>query len=413
MWRGALSVFRFEVRRTMTVSRIAIWLMLILFPVFIVSVMKYHEEAIEEDIPKEVFDTPQMRVQRELAKAKSAQGDAKRTDEEVITDVVATLERDLAALKRAQSDADVPRDGKPAAEEVTTDDVARLERALAALKRAQGDADLPRDVKPAAQEAATDDAARLEQAMAGLKRAQSDADLPRDPDQSDEELAADEEAAEEEPPNSMDRLWGIVFFGLIPEVITLFGLLLWVPPLVHAELEGRTWIYLAVRPRGRVSVLLGKYLTAITWTALAGWISTTVCVLVARPECALRLWGTMVALVALACVAYGAIYSLIGVWLHRRAMVIAVAYTLIFEFLVSFIPAVINKFTVQYRLRNLLITWMDWWDWDLVSSGPTTLFMGNERAWVHILILCGIVVGILAIAVQVIQRREYATVADA
>ncbi len=50
-------------------------------------------------------------------------------------------------------------------------------------------------------------------------------------------------------------------------------------PLVHAELEGRTWIYLAVRPRGRVSVLLGKYLTAVAWTTLAGWTSTTICVL--------------------------------------------------------------------------------------------------------------------------------------
>ena len=57
-----------------------------------------------------------------------------------------------------------------------------------------------------------------------------------------------------------DTVWGLILFGLIPEVITLFGLLLWVTPVVQAELEGRTWIYLAVRPRGRVSMLLGKYL---------------------------------------------------------------------------------------------------------------------------------------------------------
>ncbi|NLX54557.1 MAG: ABC transporter permease [Planctomycetaceae bacterium] len=306
MWHGALVVFRFELRRTMTLNRVAIWLLLVLFPVFIVSVMKYYEPEIEGEIPRDAFNSRQVRVQRGLAWGEE------------------------------EHDGD-------------------------------GDESGP-------------------------------APHPRG-------------SAAEAEPNPMDPIWGFVFFGLIPEVITLFGLLLWVPPLVHAELEGRTWIYLAVRPRGRVSVLLGKYLTAITWTALAGWASTTACVLIAQPGCALRLWGTMVALVTLACLAYGAIYSLIGVWLHRRAMAIAVSYTLIFEFLVSFIPAVINKFTVQYRLRNLLFTWMDWWD--LVPIEASTLFLGSERAWVHVLILCGIVVAVLGVAAQVIQRREYATIAEA
>ncbi len=306
MWHGALSVFRFELRRTMTVSRITVWLMLILFPVFIVSVMKYHEEYIQGQLP--------------------------------------------------------PSQG----------------RSMRELQRIESEGRMSRGMKPPAPVAAS------------------------------EEAAAEQD--EKQPPNYLAQLWGFVFFALIPEVITLFGLLLWVPALVHAELEGRTWIYLAVRPRGRVSVLLGKYLTAITWTALSGWISTTICVLVARPDNALRLWGTMVALVAFSCVAYGAIYSLIGVWLHRRAMVLAVAYTLIFEFLVSLIPAVINKFTVQYRLRNLLFTWMDWWD--LVPTGASNVFLGTEPAWLHVLILCGMVVGILIIAVQLIQHKEYATVAD-
>jgi ABC-type transport system involved in multi-copper enzyme maturation permease subunit len=206
-------------------------------------------------------------------------------------------------------------------------------------------------------------------------------------------------------------LWGAVLFGLVPEVITLFGLLLWVTPLVHAELEGRTWIYLAVRPRGRVSVFLGKYLTAIAWTAAAGWCSASACVLIARPEHALRLWATLVALVGLATVAYGAVYSLIAVWLHRRAMVVAVAYTLIFEFLVALIPAVINQLTVQYRLYNLLLDWMDWRH--LLPPGARVILLGEQPPWVHLLALAGIVVGVLALSAQVIQRREYVTATEA
>jgi ABC-type transport system involved in multi-copper enzyme maturation permease subunit len=303
---GALSVFRFEVRRTLTWSRIAVWIMLILFPVFIVSVMKYYEEDLKSNLHLEG------RTPRSMRKFEQMQRQADRA-------------------------AGTPR---------------------------------PAD---AGQEAA---------------------DQPE----------------ERQPPSPLSQLWGAVFFGLIPEVITLFGLLLWVPPLVHAELEGRTWIYLAVRPRGRVSVLLGKYLTAVAWTALAGWISTTVCVCIVRPEDPFRLWWTMVALVGIASVSYGAIYSLIGVALHRRAMVIAVGYTLIFEFLVSLIPAVINKLTVQYRLRGLLFTWMDWRG--LISPQAGEVLLGTEPAWLHLLILCGGVVVTLVVAVQVIQRKEYATVSD-
>jgi ABC-type transport system involved in multi-copper enzyme maturation permease subunit len=322
MWHGAWAVFRFEVRRTMTVSRIGVWVMLILFPVFIVSVLKFHEKEIEKNILQEL-ESPRERYQRE-----------RRQDR-----------------NREESDG--------------------------AASRAGADADA----------AATDAAAT------GM---------------GEEEM---EREAEKKPPSLLARKWGFVFFGLIPEVITLFGLLLWVPALVHAELEGRTWVYLAVRPRGRVSVLLGKFLAAIVWTVLAGWISTTICILVARPENALRLWGTMVGLVALAGLTYGAIYSLLGVWLHRRAMVVAVAYTLSFELLVSIIPAVINKFTVQYRLRNLLVTWMDWWE--IIPDEVTAVLMGTEPAWLHLLILAAVIIAVLIIALQLIQRKEYVTVSDA
>jgi ABC-type transport system involved in multi-copper enzyme maturation permease subunit len=307
MWHGALAVFRFEVRRTLTPSRCAVWLMLMLFPVFIISVMKYYEETIRHNLRPRGERQVVVRLQEENSG------------------------RPGAVLRIDPSN--------PGSWEVTT-----------------------------------------------------------------------ETPSEEEQPNPLTYAWGAAFFGLIPEVITLFGLLLWVPPLVHAELEGRTWIYLAVRPRGRVSVLLGKYLTAVAWTTLAGWTSATVCVLIVRPENGLRLWYTTVALVAIASVSYGAVYSLFGVWLHRRAMVLAVAYTLIFELLVSLIPAVINKFTVQYRLRGLFVTWMDWRS--LMPEEAKELFLGNEPAWLHVTILLVGVVVVMSVALQLIQRKEYVTASD-
>ena len=75
--------------------------------------------------------------------------------------------------------------------------------------------------------------------------------------------------------------WGIMFYGLVPQVVCLLGLLLWVAPVVHSELEGRTWFYLTSRPGGRVAMLLGKYLNGVAWCAAAGCLGVTLAMIVA------------------------------------------------------------------------------------------------------------------------------------
>lgn len=221
------------------------------------------------------------------------------------------------------------------------------------------------------------------------------------------DLNADPEAGF---PHVSQPTWGVFLFGLIPEVISLLGLLLWATPLVHAELEGRTWIFLAVRPRGRASVLVGKYLAAVVWTALAGWTSASICIAIIQPQNWFRLWTVLVALVALSCLAYGALFSLIGTLFHQRAMVIAVTYTLLFEFLISLIPALFNKFTISYRLRNLLVNWLPWRD---RLDDNIRMLLGNEPSWFHLLVLGVITIGLLVTAIQVIQRKEYVTAREA
>ncbi len=211
-------------------------------------------------------------------------------------------------------------------------------------------------------------------------------------------------------PHVTQPTWGTFLFGLIPEVITLLGLLLWATPVVHSELEGRTWIFVAVRPRGRVSILLGKYLAAVAWTVLAGWTSASVCILIIHPQHPWQLWLVINALVLLSSVAYGALYCMIGTLIQQRAMVIAVAYTLIFEFLISLVPALFNKLTISYRLRNLLFNWMSWRD----QLDPNIrVIMGDEPSWLHLVVLGCITVALLVAAIQIIQRTEYVTAREA
>ena len=193
--------------------------------------------------------------------------------------------------------------------------------------------------------------------------------------------------------------------SMIPFVLCLLHLLLWVTPNVHSELEGKGWIYLAVRPAGRVSLLLGKYAAAIARTLLSAWIALTLASLIAVPDDGLQLWVVLFFLSLLSCLSYGAIFSLLGVLFHRRAMVIAVAFTLIFELLIGTLPAVVNQMTIQFRIRSLYATWMG--EGDL----PPELF--SQAPWpTHVAVLLVATAATIAVACWIINRREYVRAAQ-
>jgi ABC-type transport system involved in multi-copper enzyme maturation permease subunit len=65
----------------------------------------------------------------------------------------------------------------------------------------------------------------------------------------------------------------IMSFYLVVQIGCMLGLLLWATPAIGSELEAQTWVYVAVRPHGKLAILLGKYLIATAWTASAGIVS--------------------------------------------------------------------------------------------------------------------------------------------
>lgn len=202
--------------------------------------------------------------------------------------------------------------------------------------------------------------------------------------------------------------WGAAAYFLIPEVICLLGLLLWATPVVSTELEGQTWLYLAMRPSGRWIVLLGKYLTAVVWTFAATLLSVTLCSMLLIGDGVWTFWWTLVTLSFLSCVTHGAIYTLIGTVFYRKTMVVAVVYTLVFEYGLSFVPAIINQLTINYRLRGLLADWSQWRS--VRSLAEATL--GIETATTHLIALAIVVVLCLAAAVWRVRVTEYPTQQD-
>jgi ABC-type transport system involved in multi-copper enzyme maturation permease subunit len=213
--------------------------------------------------------------------------------------------------------------------------------------------------------------------------------------------------ADESPPR---EVWAGLLFALVPLLVSMLGTLLGATPAISAELERRSWAYLAVRPNGSTAVLLGKYLAAVTWIIPPALVGVTIAVPLAASGDGWRLWWTMIRLVCLSCPAYAAIYLLVGTLLPRRAMALAVAYTLIFELVISFVPAVINKLTVQYRLRALLVRWCDIAIGD-EQTGALSL-IGEAPAWQHVLILVLIVPTLLALSVAVVRHREFTSSAE-
>ncbi|TWT70457.1 ABC-2 family transporter protein [Crateriforma conspicua] len=202
--------------------------------------------------------------------------------------------------------------------------------------------------------------------------------------------------------------WGNAVYFLIPEVTCLLGLLLWATPAVGTELEGQTWIYLATRTRGRMVVLAGKYVTAILWTFAAAAISLIGCTVLIGPDDPGRFCGILTLLAALSCLAHGAQYLLIGVFFFRRTMVAAVFYTLVAEYGLSFVPAIINQLTVNYQLRGLLTRWTSWRS---VQVFDDTTF-GNESIARHLLALLIVTAVCLTLAVYRVRTAQYPTQQD-
>ncbi len=212
------------------------------------------------------------------------------------------------------------------------------------------------------------------------------------------------------PPPSREP-WIIFLFGLIPMLISMLGTFLWTTPAVSAELERKSWIYLAVRPRGTTAVVLGKYCAAVTWVLPAAFVGLTISALIVPLDETWRIWWTMARLVLLSCPAYAAIYLVLGVLFPKRSMVIAVAYTLLFELLVSFIPALVNSLTVQYRLRSLLV------DWAKIPLGrgdqlPAIALVSSAPASFQVVVLLIYTLGLLVAAIALVRCCEFSAAAE-
>ena len=85
-------------------------------------------------------------------------------------------------------------------------------------------------------------------------------------------------------------------------------------------------------------------------------------------------------------------------------MVFAFAYAVGIEGAMGWVPAVINRFTISYRLRSLM---MDWLNVDLKGSPDGVKFLWEESMWAHLFIMATATVVMLALTLWRIERSQH------
>jgi ABC-type transport system involved in multi-copper enzyme maturation permease subunit len=195
-----------------------------------------------------------------------------------------------------------------------------------------------------------------------------------------------------------------MLYALVPEAVCMLGLLLTMCPAVADELERGTWAHVATRPRGRQALLLGTWLAAVIWTGTVALVAVALALAVADVDRPLSVAATFAALVLLSCAGRGALFAVPAVVVPRRALVTSVGVAIVVEFLAGTIPAVVNQATVSLRLRSLLVHWMGW---NRKLPVEMQLFVDPRPAWVHVVAVGVLVALLLAVAVFVLERRQF------
>jgi len=176
--------------------------------------------------------------------------------------------------------------------------------------------------------------------------------------------------------------------------------------LIADEVEGKTITYLFTRPITRASILVGKfaaYLAATLSLALPALALSFLLITTARGldglRAALHHLPRDMGVVALAFLAYGALFALLGVLL-RRPMIPGLLFLFVWEMLAN-LPGHLPRFTVSAWLRSLVLH-------RPAEEGLAALFSpASFPAATSLAVLVGITGACVALAAAVFARREY------
>ena len=209
---------------------------------------------------------------------------------------------------------------------------------------------------------------------------------------------------------------------------TIFGLMIWVfylsfsvpllgvfygTSLIADEVEDRTITYLFTRPVPRGAVLVGKYLAFLVCAGVLVLPSVMLVFFLVVPLLGGSIGAAFpdllkdLALLTVGLAVYGALFALVGA-LFKRPLLTGLVFIFGWEPVVIMVPGYMKRFTVSYYLQGLAPHAMP------EDGGVTNLVLqvlqANEilpSATVGLVGLAVIAIGGLALAVRLVERREY------
>ncbi len=166
----------------------------------------------------------------------------------------------------------------------------------------------------------------------------------------------------ENPP--LDPIAFALVFNLIPHALVPLTALLYAAGLIQDEVEEQTLAYLLLRPLPRWTLYLTRLAATVLVTVGLTVVFTTLALVVLYwntpqwwPEVFPHRVLQAAALLALAQLAYCAVFGLLGLG-TRRALVAGLVYIAIFEGLLASFDWVVRRLTVMYYFRVLAMRWL-------------------------------------------------------
>jgi ABC-type transport system involved in multi-copper enzyme maturation permease subunit len=176
--------------------------------------------------------------------------------------------------------------------------------------------------------------------------------------------------------------------------------------LINSEVEEKTLTYLLIRPVPRPLLVLGKFLTYLTFAIVLLVSSMALTWVISEladgtggfsRHLPYVLWDAGV--LVLGAMAYGALFTLFGTAL-RRPIMVGLSFVFVWELLVTYIPGRFGKFTIKHYLLSIF-------PHSTVARGIQNLFQSMTSRPVAVLALLLITGVFLGLAMLLFSRREY------
>jgi len=204
----------------------------------------------------------------------------------------------------------------------------------------------------------------------------------------------------------------VMHLGWFLEVQTIVPLVALVmsSAVVAEEIEDRTITYLFTRPVPRASILIGRWLAALTVVLVFLGLSSAVVVRLLSglggPGHAMLPQGfglRLVQTVLLGGLVYSALFAALGA-LFKRPILIGLGYTFVFEGFLGNLPGSNQKLTVLYYLKSFLLSGQD----ELLPHFAETLaFVQLAEPGAALATLAEITLVALVLGAWRLSRREY------